>query len=87
MCFINAILAWQEAVAVGTIAELLMDVNDALGNAEVATKHVLRLAIILTYHARDVVRRVWEMPLEWRGWDGGRSGGRCQELLLGKVGG
>ena len=71
----------------GTVAELLVDVDDMLGNAEVAHEHVLRLALVLTYHALNVVRRVGERPVEGRGWNGGRSGGRWEELLLGEVGG
>ena len=58
MCFINAILAWQGALAVGTITELLMDVDDVLGNAEVAHKHVLWLAFTLTNQTLNVVRGV-----------------------------
>ena len=78
VCFINAILAWQGALAVGTITELLMDVDDVLGNAEVAHKHVLWLAFTLTNQTLNVVRGVWERPVEGRGWNGGRSGGRWE---------
>ena len=44
VCFKDAILAWQGALAVGTITELSVDVDDMLGNAEVAHEHVLWLA-------------------------------------------
>ena len=67
-----------------TIAELFIEVHNVFLNAEIAHKYVLWVAVTLTKQTLNVVRGVLERPREGRGSDGGRVGGRWEELLLGK---
>ena len=53
MGYKHSVLVWQGTLAVCTLAELFVEINNVMGNGKVAHKHIVRVAIHFTDTAHN----------------------------------
>ena len=76
----HSVLVWKGTLAVCTLTELFVVINNVTGNGKVAHKHVSRISVSVTAQAFVGVGK--RPPPGGRGWEWGSWGGGWEGLLL-----